>query len=1505
MTFESLWPLAFLLAVPIIIIFYLLVPKGKDTKISSNLLWNKLFVNRQSKTFLEKFLHNILMYLQIVVALLLVLALMTPYMNRKGNSNANVIMVLDTSGSMQNVDAGGKSRLERAVDAMKQQIADSSGSTFSIVTTHENKTELLAVGATDSRQLTQALDGVTCSDADGSLSDVEDTVDSLAAQQEDGKKTSVLVYTDGIGAADADTLVQRFHADICVMGEAAENVANDFLSCAKDENGYQAAAGLTNYSDKEASLEITLYEEDTPLSVRNVTVPAGESYTVLFEDIKWDGKPLKSEISAIRFAGSEAKDSLAQDNVTYAIEDQAAQYDAVLIGKGNTYIEKAYEAISGESLVRAERENTLEEDDTRVRIYDAGTADLQEDALSRMVFADPSDATGKEEHIALTVSDTEITSGIKDFSVGVNETYTYDVPEWATGFLWAGKKCAGYYGEHDGVRVVVVGFDIRESDFPLQAEFPVYMANALSFLNDSSLLAQNVYVAGEKIVYHPQSDVDVSTLSAATDTAGLFTVEAGDKKEAYVVRFATGTQSDASVTAASSGDGVTTQGGMTRKSLRSLVILLVVLLLILEWIVYVKQMRYRGRFYLGVRLAGLVLLVLAAIGISIPKRADLNTTIFLVDASTSNETNLSDMDSYIADAIQKMPKGNQYGIVTFGKKPMVEQFVTREKHYSGILSTPDKTATNVEEAVSRGLSMIPEGSAGRIVILTDGRQTRGNIDSTASAVVSRGVELLSVVYDTTQGKDAYIDNVEMPSYLYAGDAYSMTVTVMSNYETDADLEIWMGDKKKSVTPVHLNKGSNSFVLKQKVSGENIESFTVKVNAKGDTCEENNAYNAYSVIDAMPKILVVCGVKEDSTNFAALLDSAGCNYTIVPAGGAPTTLEGLLKYKSVILENVHYDDLPEAFVGNLDTYVKDYGCGLVATGGKESFGLGLYRDTALETILPVDMMPRSTNEVPSLAMVMVIDHSGSMSVEEDVDSGVTNLDLAITAAHHAVDELTENDYVGEVTFDDRYNWQLPITKVEDKDAIHKAIESVSDGGGTTIKPALNAALTEIVKCDADIKHVVLLTDGQGEDRNFAGIIKDYADKGVTLSTVAVGTDSDQSLLRTIAQGCGGRYYYCDNGTDMPKIFAQEVLLSGETYIQNGTFSLAVNSSNAITKNLFAGGWPTIKGYISATPKNATNVLLASDKDDPILSVMQYGLGHTVAWNTDVTNTWTSGFANEEDYVQLWKRIIDYSAGNASLGDDSLEVETSGEVTTIRYKAQDYKERTSVEAVYTDPDGQTHTVKLSARAPGEYEAKLDTDIPGIYNLSVRRSDDGELKNAITTAAVAQYSDEYKFAADNESFLSFMNRYGRVITPKDSFWKKLKTTSRAAYDLSKWLLILAIVWFLLDVAMRRFAFVPQDSRLYRLVKSRRMAHKNKDAMMAEKRKYMPGAEGISGAQHADAAGKADVQQAQGVKATENVAEQARKTSNKKTSKRKKKQEEVTLDTSALLKKKDLRDH
>ncbi len=1490
MIFESVWPLVFLLAVPIVIILYLLVPKGKDTKISSNLLWEKLFKNQQSKTFWEKFIHNLLMYLQIVILLILVLALMSPYIRKEGSQSGSVVFVLDTSGSMQHTATDGTMRIEEAVLEIKNYIASAEGGTFSLLTSDGTGTNLLSVNSSDKKSLYRALEKVTCTDTDGNLKDALTAVQSLCGDEEKKKGSDVIVFTDGIGEAGAQELNELLSAEIRVMGEAGENVANTFLSCSKEGKTYTAAAGLTNYSDCDANLELSLYEGEKLIDIRRLTVKAKESYTCLFENFDWKKKPIHTVISSVTFEGSDAKDSLDEDNTAYAVWDQTASVDAVLVGDGNTYIEKAYQAVAGKSLSKAKDESSLSAEEQTIRIYDADYDKKQNDAVRKMVFADRMRSEKTVKNVSLQVSDTQLTTGISQFAVGVNETYIYDLPEWGTGFLWNGDACAGYYGEHDGIRQVVVGFDLRESDFVLQPEFPVFMANALSYLSDSSLLAQNVYEAGEEVLFHPQPDVDVHTLTLSTAKAGIYEVDAAGKQEQYVVRFATASQSDGSITAENTKGNASYQGQLVKKQLRNVLLILVLLLMILEWICYVRQQRYRGKFYLAVRVIGLFLVVLALLGVSVNKRGTADTTIFLVDISNSNEQNLEDMDDYLKQTIAKMPGKNQYGIVTFGKNSLVEQFLTKENHFSEIMSMPDKTATNLQDAVQRGLSMIPENAAGRLVILTDGKETQGNVDSTASALAARNVELLSVLYEVSQGEDAYIENVELPSYLYAGDSYSMTVTVESNYETDAALEIWKGSEKKSLSEVHLNKGTNQFVLKQKVSGENAESFEVRVAAQGDTCKENDSFRAYAVVDTLPKVLVISGMKEDSSLFSGLLKTAGCNYHVVSAINAPETLEEMLTYKSIILENVYRTDLPEAFLLNLDTYVKDYGCGLVCCGGEESYALGGYRDTELEQILPVDMQLRGVNEAPSLAMVMVIDHSGSMSSVAEGSDGATNLDLAITAADTAVDQLCDQDYVGVVTFDDQYTWQVPVTEVSDREDIHEKIQNISEGGGTTIKPALAAALKEIKKSKAELKHVVLLTDGQGETRYYDDIISEYQKAGVTLSTVAVGSESDTSLLRSLAQNCDGRYYYSDISTDIPKIFAQEVFLSGDTYLQNGTFTLAVNSGHAITKGLYEDGWPSILGYVSATPKKSSRVLIASEKDDPILTVMQYGLGHTVAWNSDVTNKWTAGLAKSDDYVQLWRRIVDYSAGSDSLGEDAVDVKTANGKTLVRYEAKDYTEQTTITAVYTDPDQKTQNVKLKASAPGVYEAELDTDETGIYNLSLQRMEAGEITNAVMTAAVVQYSDEYKFALTNDKYRAFITQYGKIIKPEENFWKKISAASRARYDLTKWLLMFAILWFVMDIAFRRLGFVPQDTKLYQAVQG-----------CMQKRREHHGSRGKTRMQQEGTSSAADKRQEAAIKENNTLEETAGpKVENKKN---RKKQEPQALDTSALLKKKDQR--
>ena len=1532
MIFESLWPLALLAAVPVVIILYLLKPRGKDYRISSNLLWEALFKNQESRTFLEKFIHNILMYLQILILLLLVLSLMSPYLNRQGRSGGNVILVFDTSGSMQHDSGDGRTRMEEALEQAKDLIAASEETVFSIVTADSMGTELPAAGVRDKDALYRVLEEIVCCDGPGNLQGAESIVETLrGAQSQSGEAqgAEVIVFTDGSGAQEAEGFCAYFDARLYVAGSPVDNVSNNFLSyvdARTEEDGSEAAestderlegrtvicaSSLTNHSDARAAMEISLYEGGRLLDVQSLTLDPGETRMFFFDSYVWQGGALRSEVSSVRFSGRDTGDSLAADNTAYAIIDQSSQTNGIFIGEGNIYLEKAYQAVVGTHLTKVADGGQLqngqkEQPEGTVYICDAGESDKLPENSSALLFGDEGNASGTVEGILLTVTGCDLTSGLSAFSIGVNETKVYDIPAWGNGFLWAGDKCAGYYGEHDGVKRVVVGFDLRESDFPLKAEFPVFISNALHFLGDTFLLAENLYMAGNPVLYHPQAEFDVGTLPDSTRKAGLFEVSALGRTEQYVVRFAAESESDGRITAEGTFSGTFSGVRSVKLRLRSIPLVLVLLLLAAEWVVYVRQTRYRGKFYPAIRIIGAALVFLALLGVSVKRMSGMNTTVFLVDISNSNQQNLSAMEDYLDDALRKMPRKNQYGIVTFGKNSLVDQFLTGEDRFSRILSLPDKTATNFEEALSRALAMIPAEGAGRVVVLTDGKETKGNLANTASALVSRQVELLARVYETKQGQDAYLESVELPSYLYQGDLYSMTVTVESNYETDAQIQIWMGSMQKESYDVHLSRGSNQFRFQQTVTGENIENFEVRVAAPGDTVAENDSYHAYSVVDSVPKILLVSGMDEDSSQYENLLRSANCSFDAISAINAPDTLEGLLEYKSVILENVYLSDLPEGFLANIEAYVGDYGCGLVCCGGEDSFALGGYRESVLEKILPVDMELRGVDEVPVMAMIMVIDHSGSMSA--NVGSSATNLDLAITAAQTAVDQMRETDYVGVITFDDKYAWVVEPVLASDKDAIKEQIATIPEGGGTTIQPALREALEGVSECDASIRHVVLLTDGQGESNNYSDIITAYTDGGVTLSTVAIGIGSDAKLLETLAEACGGRHYYSDFATDIPKIFAQEVFLSGDTYLQNGDFALSVNGNNELTRGLFASGWPNVYGYVSATPKNMSTVLIASEKDDPLLTIMQYGLGHTVAWNTDVTNMWTAAYAGKDDYAQLWRRIIDYSSGSTWLGQDSVDVATAGGYTNITYSAVDYDGQTEVEAVYTDPEGHTWTAPLRATAPGRYETRLDTDSTGLYSLSVRRMDNGTVSNAVTTAAVVQYSDEYKFSVGTEAFTGFVQRYGRLLEPDEDFWKQRKSEAGEKLDLTVWLILLAFVWFLMDIALRRFCFLPQDTKLYRMVSGRIAGYRGRRGEAADG--GQSGRKSPGRISEEEQRAKEGVVSEKGTRldAPDRAAKAGENPSGKGKARRKKgkaakEQGQQTLDTAELLKKKDQR--
>ncbi len=764
-----------------------------------------------------------------------------------------------------------------------------------------------------------------------------------------------------------------------------------------------------------------------------------------------------------------------------------------------------------------------------------------------------------------------------------------------------------------------------------------------------------------------------------------------------------------------------------------------------------------------------LLIIMALMGVSIKWMSKNTTTIFLVDVSDSNASNIEVMETYLRNIIKDMPANNNSAIVTFGDDTAIEQFVTDKKAFDTITTSPVSTSTDMENAISTALSMFSEDNAKRIVLVTDGGQNQGDITNMTSAITAANVDFDVIKLESFTEDEVYVDNVTLPDIIHVGDTYEVKVNIVSNVATTAKVSLYTGRTLKAQENVELVVGDNNFVFTDTSEETGTRDYKVLIESSTDSNSINNEYSAFTNVETKPKVLLVEGAPGIGDEFAKVLEAGNIDYDKVTPSGTPTGVNELLEYKSVITLDVYYDDMKAGFPKALKSYVNDYAGGYICIGGENSYAIGNYRDTPIEEILPVYMDLQGEKEIPKMAMVMVIDHSGSMTTQAADNSTMTGLDLAKQSAIAGIENLRETDEAGVLAFDDAFKWSVPITTCADKATIQASIATINYGGGTSIYPAIEEATQKLEQSDAQLKHIILLTDGQDGYTGYNDIITRINDDGITLSTVAVGSDADFDLLNTLAKDCSGRSYSTGVNEALPRIFAQEVYLSAKSYLVNRSFTPVITNSSPITSKLLSNGCPSLYGYVASTAKATSTVILESDEGAPILSTWQCGLGKTVSWNSDGTNEWTKDWANWENYSAFWKNLVDYTITDTSLGNDSVDIVKSGNGGVVTYTTDQYKENTVIKGVITGEDGKAKEITLDPVAPGIFESDIDLKDTGVYNISLRNMEGDTVVKNINTATSMQYSPEYKFAVDTGALESFVaNVDGSIIDMKDNVFK-----------------------------------------------------------------------------------------------------------------------------------------
>ena len=837
-----------------------------------------------------------------------------------------------------------------------------------------------------------------------------------------------------------------------------------------------------------------------------------------------------------------------------------------------------------------------------------------------------------------------------------------------------------------------------------------------------------------------------------------------------------------------------------------MLLLLIPILFVVSLLIYKKYSFHRilgnshALWVLAARFLVITFTVLAIASPSILKASTQSATWVLLDVSDSTLTARGDMEAAVSKGLAAAPKDLSVGVIAFGADAMVEKPLAKEASFSHANTSVDPRRSDEDKALKLAEALLPSDSAGRMMLISDGQIA--DVTTQAALLLARGIAVDVMRISSAPKADAQVSKLTLPSKTYEGQDYQVTVTMDATADTHGTLILYANRQPVQKREVTLRKGENTIVFQDTAKAAGVVTYEAQLIADGDEQTRNNRMGAYMAVTGKPTVLLVEGLDDASRELRKLMDAAKMLYEVITPGRLPEDGQSLRRYDTVVLVNVDADDISQNALTALDSYVKVLGRGLVVIGGDRSYALGGYRGSKLEEMLPVTIDVRNQMDLPSLALVLVIDKSGSMT---GAQFGATRLEVAKEAAMRSVEVLTSQDQVGVIAFDDAAKWVVPLGSAGDIAAVQQQIGTIRPGGGTAFYTPLAEALDSLTKTQAKLKHVIFLTDGEAGDNGYDVLVQRMADNGITMTTVAVGTGANVRVLSLLAQIGNGRSYSAGEFDNLPKIFTKETFLATGSYVQNRIFTPVITQNAQLTNY---PGFPTLSGYLATTEKPLANIAMVSDRDDPILAWWQYGAGRVLAWTSDSQGAWTGRFLSWDQAVPFFTGLINHVLPDENQEGD-LQVQVEGTQAKVRYTlpggiTAEESEQTTAYALL--PDGTMAEAALIETEPNVYEGTFAADQQGAYAIRVEQVSGGQKVRQLEGGAVASYSQEYDLSRQySTQALENLARMtgGRVIEDPAQMFAARGLTAETRLSLQTALLWAALGMFLIDIALRRLAF------------------------------------------------------------------------------------------------------
>ncbi len=836
-----------------------------------------------------------------------------------------------------------------------------------------------------------------------------------------------------------------------------------------------------------------------------------------------------------------------------------------------------------------------------------------------------------------------------------------------------------------------------------------------------------------------------------------------------------------------------------------LLIISVPLLLIVHRGTRVEASRWRKSTTLMLRTVAVLCFVLALAGLHSNHREEVLAVAFVLDVSESVPTGEQQRGvDLINAAIDELEPTDLYSVIPFAAQSTTSTAMRSKMEQPNfspdILAEValDHDATDIAAALHLAMRILPDDRQKRIVLLSDGLQNAGDLNPLLDLARATGIEIFTIPLNSERADEVWVRDLHLPSQVISGQTFTVRAIVESTETKTVEIHLHRDGKPVSDPQfVTLKPGKQEIKIPdQRINEQGSYTYQFKISVRDGILENNEAYG-YVSVRGQPRALYVEGDAGQTDVLKHILESNGFTVDIVSPHDFTTELADLRSSAVMILSNVSAEDLSNARMDLIESYVRDLGKGLVVIGGSRAFGMGGYHDTGLERVLPVDMTPKHRKE--SLALMFVIDTSGSMANYVGVDQ---KIQLAIEGIRAGVRELDKEDKTGVIGFAAKIG--LDISPTTDHERIIRKVGELAPTGGTKMYPALRRGYEKLKAVNAKQKHLILLSDGRS-DGDFNTLAEQIAADDIYVTTIAIG-DAAQTLMQAIAEQGRGNYVAVQNVSQLPKILADEVRQTQKYMVQEDFQPTISENGSAILAGIVQ--LPRLHGYIATSEKEYSQVYIRSNQEHPILAAWHYGFGKSVAFTSDVKPGWAAEWIEWEQFGKFWGQVVNWAApGHEDSGDFDLDVSQRGGVGQVVIdiaNALAVSSDQGFDVRVAPPNGTGEVVEVHREMPTRFSGKFSIGETGVYLVTAQMKRNGRVIGSKQASFALSYPTEYgEFQTNGQLLRTIASRTNGIYEPTPEHISKHSGDAvETPKSLSQVLLIAGILIFVLEMILRRFS-------------------------------------------------------------------------------------------------------